>query len=418
MSSTQTTSSPRILILSREYPPHVYGGAGVHVDNLTRELAHLTSVEVRCFGTQQLAGTAAKPAVRGFEAPPGIAAGLDARLRKVVEPLATDLAIVGSAVEADIVHCHTWYSMMAGLWIKLLYDVPLVVTIHSLEPLRPWKAEQLGRGYELSRWMERTAVEAADAVIAVSEGTRAEVLGCYDLDPARVHVIHNGIDLSVFDTSDPAPALARYGIDPGKPYILFVGRITRQKGILHLVEALRHVRPDVQAVLCAGAPDTEEIGEETARAVEALKKVRSGVHWIAEMVAIPELVRLYNGAAVFVCPSVYEPFGIINLEAMACRTPVVASAVGGIPEVVVDGETGILVPVKQKPAPDFRPEDPERFARDLAAGIDKVLGDPEAAHRMGESSRRRVEDHFSWGAIAQRTLALYERLVAERCVKA
>ena len=399
-------------MLSKEYPPNVYGGAGVHVEYLSQELARLTDVEVRCFGDQSEAGGAGgSPGVRGFTVPGGFPPReADPVLARVLETLGVDLSIAASPVQADVVHCHTWYSMMAGLWIKILYDIPLVVTIHSLEPMRPWKEEQLGRGYHLSSWMERTAVEAADAVIAVSQGTREEVLSCYDLDPARVHVIHNGIDLDLWVRTDPTRALQSHGIDVGRPYLLFVGRITRQKGILHLVRALERLRSDVPVVLCAGSPDTVEIGEETARAVAELKKVREGVHWIPGMIPRDDLIGVYSGAALFVCPSVYEPFGIINLEAMACEKPVVASCVGGIPEVVVDGETGSLVPVDLNDPPDFSPRDPERFADDLASAIDRVLEDPERAERQGRAGRDRVEELFSWKSIARRTLELYRSL--------
>jgi glycogen synthase len=403
----------RVLLVTKEYPPHIYGGAGVHVEHLARELARIATVEVRCFGEQHEEGGAGRPAARGFAPLDGFeesSAGLDPRLKKALEPVATGLAIASAPVEADVVHCHTWYSMLAGLWLKTLHGVPLVITTHSLEPLRPWKEEQLGRGYQLSSWIERQAILAADAVIAVSAGTRREVLECYGIDPARVHVIHNGIDLERFRRSDAREVLKKYGIDPARPYVLFVGRVTRQKGILHLVRALHRVRPGVQTVLCAGAPDTPEIGAAVAREVEALKRARDGVRWIPEMVPVPDLVRLYSGAAVFVCPSVYEPFGIINLEAMACETPVVASRVGGIPEVVVDGETGYLVPLEQNPPPDFEPARPDDFARDLAAGIEKVLADPERARRLGQAGRRRVEELFSWGSIARKTLGLYEAL--------
>lgn len=402
----------KALILSKEYPPHVYGGAGVHVENLTREMARLIDVEVRCFGQQQRLGGDGTPSVRGFGTDPDALRNLDPRLRKAVEPLGVDLAMLSEPVDADLVHCHTWYSMAAGLWAKILYDIPLVVTTHSLEPLRPWKEEQLGRGYRLSSWIERTAVESADAVIAVSQDTRREVLECYDLDPAAVHVIHNGIDLEGYRPSDPAPVLRKHGVDPDRPYLLFVGRITRQKGVVHLVRSLPWVTPELQVVLCAGAPDTDEIRSEMESAVADAQSRRPGIHWIPEMLPVEEVVALYSGAALFVCPSVYEPFGIINLEAMACHCPVVASRVGGIPEVVLHGETGLLVDFEAAPAPSFEPRDPERFSRDLAEAIDRLAGDPELRDRMGRAGRRRVEEHFSWTSIARRTVDLYAEVLA------
>jgi starch synthase len=401
----------KVLIVTREYPPHVYGGAGVHVEHLSRELARLIEVEVRCFGEQEQAGGAGQPVVKGYAAPAGRFARLDARLQKAIEPLSVGLSMLAEPPGADLVHCHTWYSLMAGLWLKILHGIPLVATTHSLEPLRPWKEEQLGRGYHLSSWIERTALEAADAVIAVSEDTRREVLECYAIDPSRLHVIHNGIDPEVFRPAEPGPALEKYGIPRAKPYLLFVGRITRQKGVVHLVRALEWITPELEVVLCAGAPDTPEIEREMTAAVARARERRPGIHWIREMVPIQDVVGLYSGAALFVCPSVYEPFGIINLEAMACRCPVVASLVGGIPEAVADGETGTLVPFEAAPPPSFEPRHPERFARDLAAAVNRLASDPELRRRMGEAGRRRVEERFSWKNIARRTLELYEEVV-------
>ncbi len=404
----------KILYLSREYPPHVYGGAGVHLEHLAREMAQLADVEVRCFGDQQVNLTKGVPGAIGFQPwYEGIAASRP-EIRKALGPASVGLAMAAVPTSADLVHCHTWYSMLGGLWIKILSDIPLVVTTHSLEPLRPWKAEQLGRGYELSKWIERTAIQAADAVIAVSAGTRQEILHVYDLDPSKVHVIHNGVDVEVFQPRDPEPALDHYGISSDRPYVLFVGRITRQKGVVHLVRALRHVNSDVQAVLCAGEPDTDAIGAEMEKAVRELQDARSGVHWIREMVPISRLTALYSGAALFVCPSIYEPFGIINLEAMATGCPVVASRVGGIPEAVADGETGLLVPFESLGPPTFEPRDPERFSRDLAATINRLLDDPDRRRRMGEASRRRVVQHFAWTSIAKRTLDLYDTLIGEK----
>ena len=401
----------KILMISREYPPNNYGGAGVHVEHLARELARMEQVEIRCFGEQNETGGDGRPAVQGYAINAELLAALDGRLRKAVDPVVVNAAMLAAPVDADIVHCHTWYSMLAGLWIKILHGIPLVITTHSLEPLRPWKQEQLGRGYELSSWIEKTAYAAADRIIAVSETTRKEVLSCYPMDPEKVSVVHNGIDLARFKALDAGPVLQEYGVDPAKPYILFVGRITRQKGIIHLVRALRYLRSDAPVVLCAGAPDTPEIAREMEAAVKGLQAVRKNVRWIAEMVPVSKLVAFYSGAALFVCPSVYEPFGIINLEAMACGTPVVATKVGGIPEAVADGETGILVPFEQKPPPDFDPRDPERLSRDLAEAIDHLMADPQARKRMGAAGRRRVEAHFSWESIAQRTLDIYSRVV-------
>ncbi len=401
----------KVLTLTREYPPHVYGGAGVHVEHLTGELAKIMDVEVRCFGDQQASPPGGAPTVRGVGPWTEALDRADPVLARVLDPLSVDLAMAALPTDADVVHCHTWYSMMGGLWTKLLYGIPLVVTTHSLEPMRPWKAEQLGRGYRLSSWIEKTAVEAADAVVAVSQGTRREVLECYDLDPEKVHVIYNGIDPDVFHRENPAPALARYGIPAGRPYLLFVGRLTRQKGVIHLVRALRHVTPDLNAVLCAGAPDTPEIAAEMDAAVGALKNERSGVFWVREQVPVPDLVRLYSGAALFVCPSIYEPFGIINLEAMATGCPVVATRVGGIPEVVVDGETGVLVPFESRGAPDFEALEPETLAADLAAAIDRLFRDEKTRRRMGETGRRRVVELFTWKRIAGQTRELYGSLV-------
>ncbi|MGQ9590304.1 MAG: glycogen synthase [Planctomycetota bacterium] len=401
----------KTLILTREYPPHVYGGAGVHVEHLAAELAKLIDVEVRCFGSQSAPGASGKPEVRGFAPWREAFGALDLRLRKALEPLSVDLAMVGAPTDADLVHCHTWYADMAGVWMQILYGLPFVVTLHSLEPLRPWKEDQLGRGYHLSRWIERTAVEAADRVIAVSEGSRREILACYRVDPERVRVIHNGIDTQVFRKVDPSEALRKYAIPAGRPYLLFVGRIAAQKGVLHLVRAIRRVDPALHAVLCAGEPDTAEIAREMEREARSLQSERPGIHWIQEMVPISDLVRLYSGATVFVCPSIYEPFGIVNLEAMACGCPVVASRVGGIPEAVADGETGILVPFENRGGTDFEPKDPERFSCDLAEAVNRVFRDERARRAMGEAGRRRVEERFSWASVAQKTVDLYAELV-------
>jgi glycogen synthase len=405
--SENEVAAMKALLLTNEYPPHVYGGAGVHVEFLSRELARLIDVEVRSFGDQVVDEGRLK--VRGY--------GLDdsaftapKNLKPVFGAFARNIAMAATDVDANVVHCHTWYSLLGGISVKLAYGIPLVVTTHSLEPLRPWKRDQLGGGYDASAWVERTAIEMADAVVAVSEGTRDDITTLFNVDPDRVKVIHNGIDPELYKPTASTAALQRHGIDPSKPYVLFVGRITRQKGIVHLARAIPEIDPDAQVVLCAGAPDTPEIAAEMEQAVARAKEARPGVFWIQEMVPRQEAVELYSHAAVFCCPSVYEPFGIINLEAMACGTPVVATATGGILEVVVDGETGLLVPIDQGAGASFEPTDPDRFSHDLAEAINRLLADPGLRERMGAAGRERVEKLFSWGAIAQRTVDLYEYL--------
>jgi glycogen synthase len=319
--------------------------------------------------------------------------------------------MAGAVEKADIVHCHTWYTHFAGCLVQQLTGAALVLTTHSLEPHRPWKAEQLGPGYRASTWLEKTAYQNADGVVAVSESMRDDVHALYGVPLERIRVIPNGIDLDQYQSKPDRAVLARHGIDADRPYVLFVGRITRQKGIIHLVNAVRYVRPGVQIVLCAGAPDTEEIGREMAERVEQARgETANPIHWIAQMVSKEDLIALYSQAALFVCPSVYEPFGIINLEAMACGTPVVASAVGGIKEVVVPGETGLLVPFEARGAADFEPRDPARFARDLAAAINALLDDPARRREMAGRSRERVERLFSWKSIARRTYEFYQAL--------
>lgn len=384
----------RVGLLTREYPPDVYGGAGVHVEFLARELADLVDLEVHCWGEGRGVGV-----VR--HRPWSVLDGSNDALRT----FSVDLSIAAALEGRELVHSHTWYANLAGHLAKLLYGVPHVVTAHSLEPLRPWKAEQLGGGYALSSWTERTAVEAADAVIAVSGAMREDVLACYPaLDPARVHVVHNGIDTRLYRPDHGTDALVRHGIDPTRPYVLFVGRITRQKGVPHLLRAVRDIDPGAQVVLCAGAPDTPEIDREFRELYEELSRVRAGVFWIPQMLPRAEVIQLLTRAAVFVCPSVYEPLGIVNLEAMACGTPVVASRVGGIPEVVDDGRTGLLVEAG---------EDPGVFEAGLARALDTVLGDPEAARRMGEAGRQRAVGEFGWDAVARRTAGLYEEIVKQ-----
>ena len=404
--------SLRVGLMTREYPPNVYGGAGVHVEYLSRELAKRIDVEVHCWGDQFL--DEGNLHVRGAQPWSQITQGTQEKYKTALETLSLNLAQMKPLATIDIAHTHTWYVSMAGFLAKKLFDIPFVLTTHSLEPLRGWKAEQLGSGYAMSSWMERTAILDADAVIAVSNGTREDILRAYpDVRPERVHVIYNGIDLDEYQKTSDTTALTKYGVDPALPYVLFVGRITRQKGVTHLVQAIRYLPPATQVVLCAGAPDTPEIAVEMRQKVEEARGLNPKVVWIEKMVTKPEVIQLYSNASVFCCPSIYEPFGIINLEAMACRAPVVASATGGILEVVVDGETGRLVPFTADPVTTF-PDKPEQFSCDLAARITELMNDPARAKAMGEAGRKRVEDHFSWTAIAAQTVKLYEELIAAK----
>jgi glycogen synthase, Corynebacterium family len=398
----------KALLLTNEYPPHIYGGAGVHVQYLSRELAKLMSVEVRCFGDQNV--------VKGNLTALGFGLVSSAYtcpkpLRSVFGALQRCLDFNTTHIDADVVHCHTWYSHWGGLLAKLNYGLPLVVTVHSLEPLRPWKREQLGGGYDFTCWLEKTTMEMADAVIAVSQETKRDVERLFQIAPEKLHVIYNGIDLTEYRPVPTKTSLKRFGINPVEPYILFVGRITRQKGIIHLVNAIKHMDPGFQVVLCAGAPDTPEIAEEMKRAVAAAQRIRPGVIWIEEMVDAKTKVELYSNASVFVCPSIYEPFGIINLEAMACGVPVVASAVGGIQEVVVHGETGYLVYLDQMNESPFEPLQPAKFSRDLAGRVNELMADPAKRRAFGAAGRRRVEQVFGWDAIARQTADLYASLV-------
>ncbi len=398
----------RALILTNEFPPEIYGGAGIHVDELTRQLRTLIDVDVRSFGSRS--EDAAGWRVRGY-GPGHDVSAVDPRLRPMLEALSRDLSMLADPVRADVVHAHTWYSHLAGVLVQLAYGIPLAVTVHSLEPLRPWKREQLGGGYDVSSWIERTAIESARAVIAVSQGTRDDVLRLFDVPGERVHVIHNGIDAEFYRPEPGTNFLEQRGIDPTVPYVLFVGRVTRQKGIVHLVRAIHHLAPGIGVVLCAGQPDTPEIAKEMAAGVRAAQAERPNVVWIGEMVSREEVRQLYSRAAVFCCPSVYEPFGIINLEAAACETPVVASAVGGIPEVIVDGETGLLVPVELSLEDPMRPIDPDRFELNLAGAINALMADPRTRGVMGRAARRRAVERFSWKVIARQTVALYRSLV-------
>lgn len=403
----------RIAILTNEYPPHVYGGAGVHVEYLTRELARIEDgnheIKVLCFGDQSLhEGNLTVQGVRTrFEFP-----AQDPRHQKFLDTMLRDLLMAGSLAQTDVVHCHTWYTHFAGCLVKQLTGAKLVLTTHSLEPHRPWKVEQLGTAYHASSWVERTAYQNADGVVAVSHSMRDDVHALYGVPHDRIRVIHNGIDLDQYRPTPDRAVLDKYQIAQELPFILFVGRITRQKGIIHLVNAIRHLKPGVQVVLCAGAPDTEEIGREMAEAVDQARgQSANRLVWIPHVVPKEEIIPLYTLATLFVCPSVYEPFGIINLEAMACGTPVVASAVGGIKEVVVPEKTGLLVPFEPRSPTDFEPKEPEQFARDLAAAINRLLKDPAMVRAMGERSRERVEHYFSWKSIARWTCDFYWDLV-------
>jgi starch synthase len=401
----------RVGLFTREFPPQVYGGAGVHVDYLSRELAKEIVVEVHCWGPQKADNE--NLYVRGSVPWEEITNGTESKFKNALEALSLNLTQVKALTGIDIVHTHTWYTSMAGYWAKKLYNIPFVLTTHSLEPLRAWKAEQLGSGYAMSSWMERTAIVDADAIIAVSQGTKTDILRVYpDVKAHRVHVIYNGIDLAEYSKSSDTRALTDYGVDTTVPYVLFVGRVTRQKGVTHLVDAIRYLPQETQVVLCAGAPDTPEIATELRQKVENSRREHPRLVWIEKMVTKHEAIQLYSHARVFCCPSIYEPFGIINLEAMSCRAPVVASATGGIKEVVVDGETGYLVPFDQDPVTGF-PTDPEKFARDLAFQINRLLGDPERCKRFGDAGRRRVEETFSWTAIAKQTIRLYEQVIQQ-----
>jgi glycogen synthase len=382
----------KVCFVTREYPPHVYGGAGVHVKNLARELARVMDVEVRCFGDQDLAEGRLR--VKGYAAWDRMDQGTEKKFNGTLATLSTDLAIVRDPIDADLVHAHTWYAALAGFMAKALYDVPLVATVHSLEPLRPWKEEQLGRAYHLSAWVERAALEAADRVVAVSAQSKGEILDHFDIPPERVAVIHNGIDLTTWKPSRATAARELLGVTGD--YILFVGRVSRQKGLLHLLDAMKQVDPGVSLVCCTSAADTPEVEREIAAKVKETPRCL----WINTWLREEQYVELYSNCAVFACPSVYEPFGIINLEAMACERPVVASAVGGIPEVVVPGRTGLLVP----------PADPGA----LAEALNRVLRDRALARRMGLAGRARVEEHFSWATIAAQTRRMYEELLAEK----
>ncbi|MFI5494094.1 glycogen synthase [Actinoplanes sp. NPDC051859] len=401
---TDSRTPLRVDLFTREYPPEVYGGAGVHVEYLARDLRPLTDVRVHCFG-----GPRDEPGVTAYPDPAGLA-GANAALRT----MGVDLAMAAGAEGTDLVHSHTWYANLAGHTAKLLYGVPHVVTTHSLEPLRPWKAEQLGGGYALSSFIERTAIEAADAVISVSGGMRRDVLAAYPtVDPDKIHVVYNGIDTTQYAPDHGTDVIERLGIDLDRPSVVFVGRITRQKGLPYLMRACHDLPPETQIVLLAGAPDTKEIAAEVEGLSIQLRNARDarGVVWVQEMLPKHEVVQVLTHATVFVCPSVYEPMGIVNLEAMACETAVVATATGGIPEVVADGETGLLVPIEQVADGTGTPVDPDKFVADLAATLTRLIEDPARAREMGLAGRRRAVDKFSWATIAKDTLEVYRTVL-------
>lgn len=392
-------------LLTREFPPHVYGGAGVHVEHLAEALAGLVDVAVHRFAAAEERHDPAAGVYGTWRALAG-----DAPHAAALRHLATDLAMAAGVADADLVHSHTWYANFAGVVANLVHDLPHVVTTHSLEPLRPWKREQLAGGYDLSRFVEQTAIERADAVIAVSEQMRGDVLRTYPgADPDRVHVVHNGIDPDVYTPTRTTEVLERFGIDPQRPSVVFVGRITRQKGLPGLLEAAESFHPDAQLVLLAGAPDTADIGAEVRARVDALRAGRTGVVWVEQMLPRPAVIEVLSAATVFVCPSVYEPFGLVNLEAMACEAAVVASQVGGIPEIVVEEETGLLVPLDGTAT---EPEQGPGYVRALADAVNRLVGDPDAAGRMGRAGRQRVLERFSWTAVAERTAEVYAAVLA------
>ncbi|MDQ1293645.1 MAG: alpha-maltose-phosphate synthase [Actinomycetota bacterium] len=400
-----TVTCVRIDLLTREYPPEVYGGAGVHVENLASVLRKRVEVRVRAFGAER-----AEAGVTSYREPEGLA-----DVNPALRTFGVDLAMAADCASADLVHSHTWYANLAGHLAGLLHGIPHVVSAHSLEPLRPWKAEQLGGGYALSSWAESTAYLGAAAIIAVSEGMRQDILRCYpQVDPQRVRVVHNGIDLTNWSRQEDSRAVAELGIDAQRPSVVFVGRITRQKGLPYLLRAAESLPRDVQLVLCVGAPDTPEIAAEVSELVEGLRRRRQGVVWIERMLPRRQLCQVLSVATVFACPSVYEPLGIVNLEAMACEAAVVGTATGGIPEVVRDGVTGRLVPIDQAQDGTGTPKDPEGFVADLARVLTEVVSDPQRAREMGRAGRASAEEHFSWDRIADRTIEVYRSVLGQR----
>lgn len=402
----------KIVYMTREYPPYVYGGAGVHLEHLAREAAKLATVEVKCFGDQST--NLGSLSVRGYPFREGPFGDNPRKVKKALMVLLTNLHFNALPVEADIVHCHTWYAAWAGILTKICYGIPLLVTVHSLEPLRPWKREQLGRGYDLSLWLEKTALEMADAIIAVSSSSREEILSHFRVNPGDVRVIHNGIDVNAYRKVGTTQALQKFGVRPHVPYVLFLGRISRQKGIVHFLNAVRHFNPETQVVLCTGSADTPELSQEVTSCIDRVKSERGNVVWIQHMVAREEAVELYSHAAVFCCPSLYEPFGLINLEAMACETAVVATAVGGIPDVVIPGETGLLVDVELRSAHEPVPANPKGFAEDLARAVNELICDEGRRKSMARRGRQRAEKDFGWDKVALDHMKLYRSVAGGR----
>ncbi|MFM1926800.1 MAG: hypothetical protein RLZ06_376 [Actinomycetota bacterium] len=392
----------RIDLITKEYPPFIYGGAGVHVAELVRVLRKNTEVQVRCFGeVRDETDTHSYIHPEAFNATNG-----------ALQTMATDLTMVNDIAGADLVHSHTWYANFAGQVASSLHGIPHLITAHSLEPLRPWKEEQLGGGYRLSSWLERTAYEGATGIIAVSAGMRADILRAYpQIDPAKVSVVHNGIDLEAFQAANNPDLVRAHGIDPDQRSVVFVGRITQQKGLPYLLKAARELPSDVQLVLCAGAPDTPQILQDVTDLVAELRKIRSNVVWVEQHLSRVELIAILSAATIFACPSIYEPLGIVNLEAMACGTPVVATATGGIPEVVAHGKTGLLVDIEQVQDGSGKPLDEKKFVADFAAALNEMLESPNIAE-FGLAARKRVEDHFSWDSIAEQTLSVYRGAIA------
>lgn len=387
-------------ILTKEYPPHIYGGAGVHVGNLSKALSKLCEIDVRYFGPDSFSKGDLK--VTGFGSKTRHYTAPDS-LHSIFDAIQRGLDHNTLNLDADVVHVHTWYAHFGGILAKLNYGIPLVVTVHSLEPLRPWKREQLGNGYDFTCWIEKTALDLADAVIAVSEETKRDIIRLFPINPHKVHVIHNGVDLDEFKPTQAPELLTPHGINPSKPYVLFVGRITRQKGILHMLNAIENMSPDYQVVLCTGTADTKEIEAQVSSRIRGIQEDRGSVIWMRNINDTPTMVALYSHAAVFCCTSIYEPFGIINLEAMACEIPVVASKVGGIKEIIVDGETGVLIPLD--------PQDPGKFEDRIVKEVTTLMNNSALRSRMGKLGRERALDHFSWRAIAQKTQDLYHWLI-------